>query len=58
MLTAAQLAGLRCRDVQLRGCRLDGVAGVAGLRGARLTEEDAAALVPAMARELGITIGG
>ncbi|HLT83197.1 MAG TPA: pentapeptide repeat-containing protein [Phototrophicaceae bacterium] len=58
VLSGAQLGGLRCREVQLRGCRLDGVAGVAGLRGARVAEEDALALVPAMARELGIAVGG
>lgn len=58
VLTGAQLSGLRCRDVRLRGCRLDGVGGVAGLRGARIAEEDALALLPALARELGITIGG
>jgi len=57
VLTSAQLSGLRCRDVQLRGCRLDGVGGVTSLRGARVAEEDALALLPAMARELGITIG-
>src|SRR5690606_30356957 len=57
-MTGAQLSGLRCRDVRLRGCRLDGVGGVAGLRGARIAEEDALALLPALARELGITIGG
>ncbi|TNC19770.1 pentapeptide repeat-containing protein [Georgenia sp. 311] len=58
VLSGAQLSGLQCRDVQLRGCRLDGVAGVGALRGARLAEEDAAALLPALARELGIAIGG
>ncbi len=57
VLTSAQLSGLRCRDVQLRGCRLDGVSGVTSLRGARVAEEDALALLPAIARELGITIG-
>ncbi len=57
VLSGAQLAGLRCRDVQLRGCRLDGVGGVAGLRGARVSEDDAVALLPALARELGIIIG-
>lgn len=57
-LTSAQLSGLRCRDVQLRGCRLDGVGGIGGLRGARIAEEDAIALLPSMARELGLTLGG
>lgn len=57
-LTGARLAGLRCSRVRLRGCRLDGVAGVSGLRGASVSEEDAYRLLPAMARELGITIAG
>lgn len=56
-LTGAQLSGLHCREVQLRDCRLEGVGGVTALRGARITEGDAFALLPAMARELGITIG-
>ncbi len=58
VLTGAQLSGLRCRDVELRGCRLEGIGGVAALRGARIAEEDAIALLPALARELGITITG
>ncbi|MCM3661422.1 pentapeptide repeat-containing protein [Georgenia satyanarayanai] len=58
VLSGAQLSGLRCRDVQLRGCRLDGVGGVSGLRGARVAEEDAIGLLPALARELGLTISG
>ncbi|WP_324649908.1 pentapeptide repeat-containing protein [Georgenia sp. H159] len=57
VLTGAQLSGLRCRGVQLRGCRLDGIGGVAALRGARIAEEDAVALLPTLAREMGITIG-
>ncbi|MFD1504624.1 pentapeptide repeat-containing protein [Georgenia yuyongxinii] len=57
VLSGAQLGGMRCERVELRGCRLDGVSGVAGLRGARVAEEDAYELLPAMARELGITIG-
>ncbi|WP_413452413.1 pentapeptide repeat-containing protein [Georgenia phoenicis] len=57
VLSGAQLAGLRCSDVQLRGCRLDGVGGAGGLRGARVAEEDAMALLPALARELGIALG-
>lgn len=58
VLSGAQLSGLRCKDVRLRGCRLDGVGGVAALRGARLAEQDAVGLLPAMARELGIVIDG
>jgi uncharacterized protein YjbI with pentapeptide repeats len=57
-LTGAHLAGLRCRRVRLSGCRLAGVTGVSGLRGASLAEADALALLPAMARELGLTIEG
>ena len=55
-LTGAQLSGMRCRQVRLRGCRLAGVSGVSGLRGTRVTEADAYALLPALARELGLTI--
>ncbi|WP_127131328.1 pentapeptide repeat-containing protein [Georgenia sp. SYP-B2076] len=57
-LTGAQLSGMRCERVQLRGCRLSGVGGVASLRGARVGEQDALELLPAMARELGVAIDG
>ena len=47
---------MRCERVHLSGCRLGGLGGVGGLRGASVAETDAFELLPALTRELGITI--
>lgn len=53
-LSGARFAGARCTDVTMTGCVLDGVTGLAGLRGATLAWSDGVSLLPAMAAELGI----
>ncbi|MPV38019.1 pentapeptide repeat-containing protein [Georgenia subflava] len=55
-LSGAQLSGVRCEHVHLSGCRVSGLGGVSGLRGASVAEADAYELLPVLARELGITI--
>lgn len=55
-LSGARFHAARCTDVTLSGCRLDGVVGVAGLRGAVVGWSEAVGLLPALARELGIVI--
>lgn len=51
------LAGAQLAACDLRGADLGVVEGVAGLAGATLTEEQVLLLAPALARELGITLG-
>jgi uncharacterized protein YjbI with pentapeptide repeats len=51
------LPGASLTECDLRGGDLGVVESVVGLGGATLTEEQAMLLVPAMARELGITLG-
>ncbi|GAB2618623.1 pentapeptide repeat-containing protein [Pseudactinotalea suaedae] len=55
-LTGARFAGVRCSDVSFSGCTMEGITGVAGLRGARLGRSDAASALPALASELGIRV--
>jgi uncharacterized protein YjbI with pentapeptide repeats len=55
-LTGAQLSKVRCERVHLRGCRLGGIGGVEGLRGASVSEADAYELLPALARAAGVRI--
>jgi len=51
------LPGASLTECDLRGADLGMVESVRGLAGATITEEQAMLLVPAMARELGITLG-
>jgi uncharacterized protein YjbI with pentapeptide repeats len=55
-LTGAQLSKVRCERVHLRGCRLGGIGGVDGLRGASVSEADAYGLLPALAHAAGVRI--
>lgn len=55
-LSGARFHATRCSDVTFTGCRLDGVVGVTGLRGATVSWSDAVGLLPALARELGVRI--
>jgi uncharacterized protein YjbI with pentapeptide repeats len=57
------LRGATFRDAELTGselrrCRLDGIEGVEGLRGAALELEELVGLAPALARALGIGLLG
>ncbi len=51
------VAGASLREADLRGADLGRVEGIAGLARATISEEQAMALAPALARELQITIG-
>jgi uncharacterized protein YjbI with pentapeptide repeats len=55
-LAAADLSQARCTDVDLRAARLDGLKGVAALRGARIGVEQLFGLAPALAAAVGLTV--
>jgi len=55
-LTEADLAGLRVDRVELRGCTLDGVAGIERLRGAAMPWADVVGHAGVLAAALGIRV--
>lgn len=55
-LGSADFEGASCSRVELRGCRLEGVRGIEGLRGARLPWGDLLEHAPVLAAALGLGI--
>ncbi len=55
-LRSATFAGARCAATELHGCELDGIEGVAGLRGAALPWPELVGLTGLMAEALGIRV--
>ncbi len=55
-MRAAQFSQVTLRDVDLRGSRLEGIGGLAGMRGARISNEQLLELAPALAAQLGLRV--
>jgi hypothetical protein len=55
-LRQADLSGLRAQRLELRGCRVDGLRGVEGLRGALMTWPDVLELAGPLAAGVGIVL--
>jgi uncharacterized protein YjbI with pentapeptide repeats len=55
-LRAADVSNVRCSQVDLRGARLDGLTGMASLKGAIIGVDQLLPLAPALAQALGISV--
>ena len=55
-LAGATLAHAHFVDSELRGCRMSGIEGIDGLRGAAIDLEQVLDLAPALATALGIAV--
>jgi uncharacterized protein YjbI with pentapeptide repeats len=55
-LSKADLSQVRCKDVDLRDARLDGLKGVGALAGATVEIDQVFALAPALAVALGLIV--
>jgi uncharacterized protein YjbI with pentapeptide repeats len=55
-LTAADFSNARATELDLRGSRLDGLEGIASLRGAIIGPEQLYGLAPGLATALGISV--
>jgi uncharacterized protein YjbI with pentapeptide repeats len=55
-LRGVNVSKVRCTEVDLRGARLDGIAGAGALEGATITADQLFALAPALAAAVGIAV--
>lgn len=51
-----QASGARLKDIDLRGARMNRIVGLAGLKGALISQEQLSDLAPSLADHLGLVV--